>query len=148
MNGATQGVIAGEVTVQGRQGKFCASAVNYEIKSATTFSSGGGSVVGKPQPGSFRITRNQGPGSTQLFHAMVTSELLKEVRVDFYRTGPTGAEILSQTFRLLNARLVSYTRVHHSEPGSFGSTDVLEFLSPTIEVIDVEKNMLSSFSLL
>lgn len=146
VEGQQQGKMAGEVLQKGLEGKFRALGFNAEIEAPFDVTTG--QLTGKRRHAALQVTREPGRGTPQLMHALVTNELLKEVRFDFYGVrvinGVKGLA-LYQTIRLTNAKLVGFERT--AEPatdlsgGAVRSLEQLQFTYQKIELIDVERNV-------
>jgi type VI secretion system Hcp family effector len=146
VEGATQGKIVGEVTQKGLEGRMRAIDVRADVQ--TPVDQMTGTKISERRHTPVVVMREPGRGSPQLFHALVTNENLKEVRLDYF--GPrlvNGVRVMSlyQTIRLTNARLIGYRR--DAEPatdttaGAMRSLEELSFTYEKIEFIDVEKSI-------
>lgn len=146
VEGQVQGKITGELTGKGLDGKMRAlsflAGIRVPIDAAT------GQMTSKRAHEPVQVTREPGRGTPQLMHALVTNELLKEVRFDFYGVrlvNGVRAMTLYQTIRLANAKLVGFERT--AEPatdlsaGAVRSLEELRFTYQKIELIDVERNV-------
>ena len=146
VEGATQGKIVGEVIAKGLEGKM--RALGFSAGLRTPWQDGTSRIRATREHNPVMVTREPGRGSPQLLHALITTELLKTVRFDFYGLRiVNGAKqmVLYQTIRLSNATLDDFEQ--KSEPatdlsgGAVRSREVLVFSYQKIELIDQERNV-------
>lgn len=82
------------------------SGYDYQVLSPRDPASG--LAVGKRQHKPINLTKNIDKASPFLFQALVTSENLKSVQLDFYNTSPSGGEVKYYGIILTNASLSDF----------------------------------------
>jgi type VI secretion system secreted protein Hcp len=120
INGQKTGVLKGEVTQKGRDGLH--QIVDFEYGIASPRDAASGMASGKRQHKPVRLLKKISAASPLLFQAMVNNENFPSIRLDFWeatRIGASslGAEMLTQSITLQNARLASWRQFVHPELG-------------------------------
>jgi type VI secretion system Hcp family effector len=137
------------VVIEGtKQGKFkaeCSEAawkdamkgleLRYEVVSPLDPSTGqpAGRIMHKP----VTITKALGPSAPQLFQALVTNEVLKQVVISFVRDAGGGSQEVVYTIKLTNARVTAYSTYVGAVEGD-PTPQLLEQISITFAKIEVE----------
>ena len=98
-----QGRILGSVLQKGREGKMLVIAVQHEIVCPRDPVSG--LPTGKRMHKPFVITKEVDRASPLLYGVLCTNENVREARVDFWTSTPTGQEKQHYTVRLTNANI-------------------------------------------
>jgi type VI secretion system Hcp family effector len=146
IEGAVQGKITGEVVQDALKGKMRAVGFGASINQIYDTVTRNRTASRSHLP--LHVSREPGRGSPQLMHAMVTNEVLKEVRFDFYTPRIiNGAKVMTlyQSIKLTNAFLVGFNR--EAEPatdlsgGAVRSRENLVFTYEKFDLIDVERNV-------
>lgn len=147
IKGTKQGQFKGESPNPNLRDKMVALKFTYEVTSPRDAATG--MVSGKRQHKPVVITKEWGAASPQLFQALVGSEPLAEVLMDFVGTDPkSGQEILTHRIRLTNAAVINIAHTME-QPGSTGGAGTakhatgigqphLEQISFTFQRIDLE----------
>jgi type VI secretion system secreted protein Hcp len=81
-------------------------SMTYEAKSPTDAATG--MATGKTQFLPLTVTKEWGAASPQLFQALLTNEVLKDVTLSFVQTTPEGAKQMYFTITLKNAVITNY----------------------------------------
>jgi type VI secretion system secreted protein Hcp len=105
--GMKQGIFRGEALVKGKETFAEIKSFSFEEMAPRDPSSGmpTGKRILKP----IVINKNFGNSSTQYLSALSTSEILKEVRIEFYAQSPRdGQEVLDHAIVLLDAGVADY----------------------------------------
>jgi type VI secretion system secreted protein Hcp len=147
VKGTKQGQFKGDALHQNLPDKMVARKFFYEVTSPRDAATG--MVIARRQHKPVVITKEWGASSPQLFQALVGSEPLTEVRIDFVGTDPkSGQEMLTHRIRLTNAAVANI--VHTTdEPGPAGAAGTakqatgigqphLEVISFTFQRIEME----------
>lgn len=103
VNGTKQGLFKGEATEAQWQG--WAPCLDLDYSAELTMDRGTGMATGAVQQFPVTITKRLGAASPQLFQALTTNEVLKQVDLSFVRTRPDGASEVYYTITLKNASL-------------------------------------------
>lgn len=83
------------------------------------------------------VVRKQVDAALQQFYRALTSnELLKQVVIDFVRTGPPGEETVYQTVTLTNANISSLKTIRPTGTAGMKEEDEISFTYQKIEVTD------------
>jgi type VI secretion system secreted protein Hcp len=147
VKGTKQGQFKGDALRQNLPDKMVARKFFYEVTSPRDAATG--MVSARRQHKPVVITKEWGAASPQFFQALVGSEPLTEVLIDFVGTDPkSGQEILTHRFRLTNAAVTSIVHIME-EPGSAGAAGTakhatgigqphLEQISLSFQRIDLE----------
>ncbi len=132
---AKQGMLKGEVTQKGLEGKIAALRFHSEVMSPRDPVPG--LPTGKRQHKPLTITKEWGAASPQLFLALVTNETLTEVVIDFVGVDPKvpGTMTLSHTVKLTNASVSSIVQSTDMMPN--GTARQLEDVSFTFQKIEI-----------
>ena len=112
IEGATQGKFKGE-SINQKEGKDKITGLSFEggVKSPRDIATG--SATGRRQHQPLKIVKEWGASSPQIFQAAATNELLKKVKIEFYKdksnksTGSAGTSGLElyYTIELTNATI-------------------------------------------
>jgi type VI secretion system secreted protein Hcp len=100
-----QGPIRGSVTQKGREGKILVIAVAHEIVAPRNPQSG--LPTGKRMHKPLLVTKELDRASPLLYQVLCTNENLRDVRLEFWTSTPTGQEKQHYTVRLTNANISS-----------------------------------------
>jgi type VI secretion system secreted protein Hcp len=84
-----QGDVRGSVTEKGREGSIALIAVSYQIE--TPVDTATGAVTGKRQHRPVTITKVVDQATPKFLQALVSNEVLTEVKIEFWRTAPESA---------------------------------------------------------
>jgi type VI secretion system secreted protein Hcp len=136
VNGVRQGVIKGDNTTKGQEDTIVVLALGADMNVPFSASGGGGGATGKLVPGPITITKNVDRATPQLFQAMATGEILKDVYIRFYRTGTDGATSTYFTIKLRNALIVEIKTEGNAQV-SGGVKESVSFIWQTMELTDV-----------
>ncbi len=134
---AKQGRLKGESERPQHADKMSGIAFSYEVKSLRDAATGQAS--GKRQHGPVTFTKEWGAASPQLFQALVTNELLKDVLFEFVRVdASTGQEVVFETMRLKQANVAEIRR--YVAVDTEGELDELELedIALTFRTIEIE----------
>ncbi len=102
-----QGPIRGSVTQKGREDKILVMAVQHEIVCPRDPQSG--IPTGKRMHKPLNLLKELDRSSPLLYAILCTNENIREARLDFWQTTPTGQEKQHYTVRLTNANISSIT---------------------------------------
>ncbi len=100
-----QGPILGGVTQKGREGKILVIAVQHEIVCPRDPQSG--MPTGKRMHKPFSIIKELDCSSPLLYQLICTNENIRDARIDFWTTTPTGQEKQHYTVHLTNANITA-----------------------------------------
>lgn len=144
VNGYSQGLIQGEVTTRGLEGRMRAVAVEHAVHSPYDVTTG--TLTGQRVYAPFVITRDRGKASPRLLQAMLTGEQLQEVVVEYWALQRSTSTMKPmQVIKLKNARIVGIEHMAEQIPGSAAGqvrpVEKLTFLYQTFEFTDVESNV-------
>ncbi len=134
IDGVKQGPFKGEGKRNGSTQWIPIIAVAQTVESPRDAATGQAS--GKRQHKPIKITKETDASSPQLARAAASGEVLREVVIEFVRSGPKGQEQVYQTITLTNALLTSIQRTH----GAAASKDPheREEISFTFQKIEVK----------
>jgi type VI secretion system secreted protein Hcp len=118
--GTKQGAFKGESTRGAWKDQSPCVSMIYEVKSPRDTATG--MATGRTQFGDLTVTKEWGAASPQLFQAMVTNEVLKEVVLSFIKTDPNGQEQVYFTITLKNAVIATY-RMRAGEAAASAAAD-------------------------
>jgi type VI secretion system secreted protein Hcp len=139
IEGTKQGKFKGESLREKHKEKISGLAFHYEVKSPRDAASGQAS--GKRQHSPITITKEWGAATPQIFQALVTNEVLKQVLLEFVRTNANGEEEIYHKITLTEAAIVQlkqYTRDEETtERGVSGDGRELEDVSFTFRRIEI-----------
>lgn len=151
IEGMKQGKFKGESPRTAHADKISGLSYDHAIVSPRDIATGLPS--GKRQHGPITITKEWGASSPQLFHALVTNELLKSVLFEFYKTTPEGVEEIYHKITLTEATVskIHYTTGSGESSGSSKTqaaydTHELEEISFTYQKIEVESTIGSTMA--
>jgi len=142
IKGQKQGLIQGEVTMKGMEGKMKGLKFSSELVSPRDAASG--QATGKRQHKPIRISKEVGKASPRLFAALVQNENLPEVIIEFWApqtktVGATGAMVKYQTIKLTNAAISAIRRVAEPDPrGQLQTVEEIEFVFQIIELTHLD----------
>jgi type VI secretion system secreted protein Hcp len=145
IKGSKQGTFKGESSQTPHTDKIGILSFAYELTSPRDPLTGQASGRRQHQP--ITILKELDAASPQLFHALVTNELLTDINFEFYSISPEGKEELRYTIKGLNggvANLKLYTGNTTGEALSAGKhvevseTVLLEEVSFTFQTIQME----------
>jgi type VI secretion system secreted protein Hcp len=145
VKGTKQGQFKGESPNPNLRDKMVGLKFMYEVTSPRDVATG--QVSGKRQHRPIIITKEWGAASPQLFQALVGSEPLSEVFIDFVGTDQkSGQEVLTHRIRLINATIaniayktdeaVGASGVKHLTAGGQRSLEEISFTFQRIELED------------
>jgi type VI secretion system secreted protein Hcp len=100
-----QGPIHGSVTQKGREGKILVLAVQHEIVCPRDPQSG--IPTGKRMHKPLTVIKELDSSSPLLYAVLCTNENIRDARLEFWTTTPTGQEKQHYTVRLTNANISS-----------------------------------------
>jgi type VI secretion system secreted protein Hcp len=103
INGTKQGQFKGESVREKHANKLSGLSYNHSIQSPRDVATGQAS--GKRQHGPITITKEWGAATPQIFQALVTNEVLKDVLFEFVQTTEDGMEQVYYTVKLTNATI-------------------------------------------
>lgn len=103
VNGTKQGLLKGEATEAQWQGWL--PCLDLDYKAELPMDRDTGMATGVVQQLPVTITKRLGVASPQLFQALMTNEMLKQVDLSFVRTRPDGQREVYYTITLKNANL-------------------------------------------
>jgi type VI secretion system secreted protein Hcp len=103
LEGTKCGKVKGSVQQQGREDSIMVIAVEHVVASPRDAASGQAS--GKRQHKPLTITKWVDKSSPVLYQILVTNEVIKTLKLDFYQTTPEGAEEIFYTIELENATI-------------------------------------------
>jgi type VI secretion system secreted protein Hcp len=137
IDGVKQGPFKGEVKRSGSTQWIPIVAIEHGIESPRDAATGQAS--GKRQHKPIKITKETDASSPQLARAAAGRETLREVVIEFVRTGPKGGEQLYQTITLTNALVTSVQRTHGARAGKEShEQEEISFTYQKIEVKDAK----------
>lgn len=105
VEGTKQGKFKGDSPRDAHKDHTVVLGFDYEVKSPRDAATGQPS--GKRQHQPLTVIKEWGPATPQLFQALVTNEVLKTVRLEFFRPTGNGAEEVFHTIELTNATVSS-----------------------------------------
>lgn len=108
IEGSKQGVFKGDCAQERLRTDICALRFHYDVmigRAAHT-----GLTAGRVQHGPVVITKQVGASSPQLYQALLTSERLKTVVIEFRKTTSEGVEVVDYRIKLTDAFVVSLTQ--------------------------------------
>jgi len=131
--GAKQGPFRGDIPTAKPPGQILALKFQYEALSPRDPVTGQAS--GKRQHKPLGFTKEWGASCPQFFQALVTNEILPEVKLDFVGVNPNGEQYLNHSIRLVNA---SVANIAHSTDTVAGRPGVrhLEEITLTFQQIE------------
>jgi type VI secretion system secreted protein Hcp len=132
IDGVKQGPFKGEVKRSGGTQWISIVAIEHGIESPRDAATGQAS--GKRQHKPIKITKETDASSPQLARAAAGRETLREVVIEFVRTGPKGGEQVYQTITLTNALLTSVQRAQGRASKEPRPHEELTFTYQKIEV--------------
>ena len=121
VTGDKQGEIEGSVEQAGREGTTEVLSFGHGISANVDFSSG--RTIGKRTHAPISLSCKVGKATPLYLDALTTNERLTAVKIDFYHTDNTGAEVLFYTIELENA---TFADISMSSDGG-GSFDVASY---------------------
>jgi len=143
ITGTKQGAFKGESIREKHSSKISGLSYSHSIQSPRDVATGQAS--GKRQHGAVVITKEWGASTPQIFQALVSNEVLKDVLFEFVQTTPDGQEQVYYTVKLSHATV---SAVSYSTGGSESAetakhtaaydTHELEKVSFTYQKIEVE----------
>ncbi|HYQ43725.1 MAG TPA: type VI secretion system tube protein TssD [Polyangiaceae bacterium] len=143
ITGTKQGAFKGESIREKHSSKLSGLSYSHSIQSPRDVATGQAS--GKRQHGAVQITKEWGAATPQIFQALVSNEVLKDVLFEFVQTTPDGMEQVYYTVKLINATVsaVSYTTgggesAESAKTTATHDTHELEKVSFTYQRIEVE----------
>lgn len=101
ITGEKQGKFKGESIRASQKDKLAGLSYNHEIISPRDAATGQASGKRQHRPASF--TKEWGAATPQIFQALCTNEVLKEVLFEFYKTNAKGEEYIYHTVKLTGA---------------------------------------------
>lgn len=137
IDGAKQGEFKGESKRQGSSQWIPVIAVSHPVESPRDAASGQAS--GKRQHPFIKITKEWDAASPQFQRALTGNEALRQVVIEFVRTGPQGKEQVYQTVTLTNALVTHIQKVGASHAGRSNNTEQEE-IELTFQKIEVNSN--------
>ncbi len=105
--GERQGPILGSVTQKGREGKILVIGVQHEIVCPRDPQSG--IPTGKRMHKPLTILKELDCSSPLLYSVLCTNENIKDARIEFYTSTPTGQEKQHFSVHLVNANISAIT---------------------------------------
>ena len=105
ITGTKQGAFKGESIREKHSSKLSGLSYSHQIQSPRDVATGQAS--GKRQHGPISITKEWGAATPQIFQALVTNEVLKDVLFEFVHTTNDGLEEVYYTVKLTNATVAS-----------------------------------------
>jgi len=105
VKGQKQGAFKGEGTRENIKDKIVAVSFGYDLKSPRDPATGHAS--GKRQHSPVRIVKKWGAATPQFFQALVSNEVLPEVKLEFHRANANGEEYVYYRITLTNASVSS-----------------------------------------
>lgn len=106
LTGETQGNISAKAcTIQGRENTILCQALNHELYIPRDPQTG--LPTGKRVHQPLTITKAFDRSSPLLYEALTNGEVMREVKLEFYRIAPSGKEEVYFTITLKNAIIVS-----------------------------------------
>lgn len=146
ITGTKQGAFKGESIREKHAAKISGLSYAHSIQSPRDVATGQAS--GKRQHGPVTITKEWGASSPQIFQALVSNEVLKDVLFEFVHTTSDGMEEVYYTVKLLNATVsaVAYSTgggesAETAKTTAAYDTHELEKVSFTYQRIEVEHKL-------
>jgi len=142
VKGKKQGQFPGESPRKAYDTKIPCLAFDYAIESPRDAHTGQAS--GKRQHRPVQITKEWGKTSPMFFQALVNNEALDEIKMEFVKTDPKGAEIVHYQITLTNATVSSLHQfvesVRREATGGSGPATLMELeeISFTFDKIELE----------
>ena len=122
ITGQSQGDIKGSVTTKGHEDSI--EVYSYTHSIVVPRDPATGQATGKRQHKPLTITKPLDKSTPLLYHALTTSETLREWKLDFFRIQNTGTLELFFTIELSNALITDIT----SRGSIYGSTESISFV--------------------
>ena len=137
IKGKKSGAFRGEATQKGREGQFQLYSYNHQIVSPRDAASG--LATGRRLHKPVVVTRKVGASSPLFMNALVTNDVLTEVRFGFWQpnlraAAGVGTEVNYYTVKLTNALIASYRQF--DQPG----VGLMEEISFTYQKIEMTLN--------
>lgn len=129
--GENQGEIKGSCDMKGREGTIRVHHVHHELHVPS------GEKGGKRIHSPLVISKSIDQASPKLSQALASSEILKSVKIKWYRIDPTGHEEHYYTVELDKARIKSLTVDMETENVAFSyKTITWRWENPAVETMD------------
>ncbi len=139
ITGSKIGTFRGETTLKGRESSVEGFRFSYQVTSPRDVATGLPS--GRRQHSPITFTKLWGPASPQIFQACVTNEILSTVRFEFWKTIPSGQQVIYQTITLTNASISTVRRyVAVASAGDPPDPRDLEDVTFTFQKIEIQDN--------
>jgi type VI secretion system secreted protein Hcp len=133
VEGTKQGKFKGEIP--NYPDKFEGVKFSYEVISPRDAATG--QAIGRRQHKPIHITKQWGAASPQLFSALVTNEMLKEVVIDFVGSGPGGQAQLLHSMKLTNAFITEIKQFTETAQAQQRAYEEVAFTFQKIEISDL-----------
>jgi type VI secretion system secreted protein Hcp len=137
IDGAKQGEFKGGGTRKDSKQWIPVIAVSHAVESPRDAASGRAS--GKREHASIKITKEWDAASPQFQRALTENEALRQVVIEFVRTGPQGKEQVYQTVTLTNALVTHIQKIGASHAGRANNMEQEE-IELTFQKIEVNSN--------
>jgi type VI secretion system secreted protein Hcp len=139
IEGTKQGKFKVDSTKEARKDKIVGIGFSYQVDAPRDKATGQAS--GKRQHHPISVVKKWNGASTQLFHALVTNEVLKTVLFEFVKANSKGEEQIYFTIKLTNATIISYQQ--NINLGNFSSYQIpeLEEVSFSFQKIEIEHKL-------
>jgi type VI secretion system secreted protein Hcp len=112
IEGEKTGAFKGESLQKGREKQL--EGLGFQYGLSVPYDPATGQATGKRRHGTVTMTKAWGAASPQLFQALVTNEVLKSVKLEFFRMDRSGVESVFQRITLESAAVASINQ--HVEP--------------------------------
>ncbi|MGA1874119.1 MAG: Hcp family type VI secretion system effector [bacterium] len=133
IEGQNQGRIEGSCTIEGREGMIVVYSFGHNIR--VPYDQQTRLITGRRAHAPFELLKEVDKSSPLLYRAMINNERLSNVRIKFYRIGPTHLEEHYFTITLINANIVKIAPSATSFPKEAEGLKPMEILSFTYERI-------------
>ena len=140
-----QGKSKGESPRTAHKEKFEIEYFEYQVSSPVNRDSG--QSAGRARHGEVMLLKENGPASTQFFHACATEEGVKQMVIDFWSVDKTtGEERVHHTLKLTDGRITSFKwmgdqrvgAIAAAQPGRERSTHELNEIRFSFDSITIE----------
>ena len=134
IKGSKQGYLHGELTEPQLKNFMPLSSVHLDVSIPRDPNSG--VPVGKRKYSPLTFIKPWSPASTQILEAAATNEILSEVVIRNYQTGPDGKQVLESTVTLTNASIVNVINQSIMVGADLQDFDTVSLVFQKIQITD------------
>jgi type VI secretion system secreted protein Hcp len=144
ITGGQQGKFAGELSTQGWEHAMGCVALSGDVQAPFAGGGVGGAAAMTVKYMPLTVTKAWGAASPQIFRALVTGEILKQVVMKFLQTTPTGQREVYYTITLSNAVVTAL----HLHVGEAATAAVAQAARPELEDVSFRYEAITVQSML